>query len=42
MTKRWTDKEREYLKRYYNVMHIKDLEEQLDRSAIAIERRYST
>jgi len=33
---RWTDKEREYLKRYYNVVHMKDLEEQLNRSSIAI------
>ena len=33
---RWTDKEREYLKKYYNVIHIKDIEEQLNRSATSI------
>ena len=36
MTRRWTDKERDYLKRYYNVIHMSDLEQQLNRSAISI------
>lgn len=36
MTKRWTDMQREFLKRYYNVIPMEELEEQLDRSATAI------
>lgn len=34
--KRWTDTQREFLKRYYNVVPMKDLEKQLDRSSTAI------